>query len=74
MNDGVSVLEARNLVKTFLDVGRNVEVLRGVELDVARGDRLAIVGSSGSGKTTLLQLIGGLDRPRQARSVSSASR
>ena len=61
--DAVPVLEARSLVKTFRDVGRNVEVLRGVELTVMRGDRVAIVGTSGSGKTTLLQLIGGLDQP-----------
>jgi lipoprotein-releasing system ATP-binding protein len=61
--DASSVLEARNLVKTFSDVGRNVEVLRGVELNVVKGDRIAIIGSSGSGKTTLLQLIGGLDQP-----------
>jgi lipoprotein-releasing system ATP-binding protein len=58
-----SVLEARKLVKTFSDAGRNVEVLRGVDLAVAKGDRIAIIGSSGSGKTTLLQLIGGLDQP-----------
>jgi lipoprotein-releasing system ATP-binding protein len=58
-----SVLEARKLVKTFSDAGRNVEVLRGVDLNVAKGDRIAIIGSSGSGKTTLLQLIGGLDQP-----------
>jgi lipoprotein-releasing system ATP-binding protein len=57
------VLEALGLVKTFADVGRKIEVLRGVELRVARGDRLAIVGASGSGKTTLLQLLGGLDEP-----------
>jgi lipoprotein-releasing system ATP-binding protein len=57
------VLEAKALVKTFEDVGRKVEVLRGVELGVAKGDRLAIIGSSGSGKTTLLQLLGGLDEP-----------
>jgi lipoprotein-releasing system ATP-binding protein len=57
------VLEALGLVKTFADVGRKIEVLRGVELRVARADRLAIVGASGSGKTTLLQLLGGLDEP-----------
>ncbi len=57
------VLQASRLVKTFSDVGRNVEVLRGVELKVAKGDRIAIIGSSGSGKTTLLQLLGGLDEP-----------
>ncbi|HVS24254.1 MAG TPA: lipoprotein-releasing ABC transporter ATP-binding protein LolD [Gammaproteobacteria bacterium] len=57
------VLEAAGLVKTFADVGRKIEVLRGVELKVARADRVAIVGASGSGKTTLLQLLGGLDEP-----------
>jgi len=57
------VLQARGLTKTFEDVGRKVEVLRGVELTVAKGDRVAIVGTSGSGKTTLLQLLGGLDEP-----------
>ena len=41
------VLEAKSLVKTFEDVGRKVEVLRGVDLGVAKGDRVAIIGSSG---------------------------
>jgi lipoprotein-releasing system ATP-binding protein len=63
MNDREAMLEAIGLVKTFSDAGRNVEVLRGVELRVGKGDRLAIIGSSGSGKTTLLQLLGGLDEP-----------
>jgi lipoprotein-releasing system ATP-binding protein len=63
MSSAVSVLEARKLVKTYNDAGRSVEVLRGVELNVVKGDRIAIIGSSGSGKTTLLQLIGGLDQP-----------
>ena len=63
MNDREAVLEAISLVKTFSDAGRNVEVLRGVELRVGRGDRVAIIGASGSGKTTLLQLLGGLDEP-----------
>jgi lipoprotein-releasing system ATP-binding protein len=57
------VLQALGLVKTFEDVGRKIEVLRGIELVVARGDRVAIIGASGSGKTTLLQLLGGLDEP-----------
>ena len=57
------VLVADSLVKTFEDVGRKIEVLRGVSFAVAKGDRVAIVGSSGSGKTTLLQLLGGLDEP-----------
>ncbi len=63
MSESHAVLETTGLVKTFTDAGRNVEVLRGVELRVAKGDRLAIIGASGSGKTTLLQLLGGLDDP-----------
>jgi lipoprotein-releasing system ATP-binding protein len=58
-----AVLEALGLVKTFEDVGRKIEVLRGIQLVVAQGDRIAIIGASGSGKTTLLQLLGGLDEP-----------
>lgn len=40
-----------------------VEVLRGINMQVARGERLAVVGSSGAGKTTLMHILGGLDRP-----------
>jgi lipoprotein-releasing system ATP-binding protein len=58
-----AVVRAEALRKTFAEGGRTLDVLRGVELHVAPGDRLAIVGSSGSGKTTLLQLLGGLDDP-----------
>lgn len=57
------VLVARGLVKTFHEAGRTLEVLKGIDLSVAPGDRIAIVGASGSGKTTLLQLLGGLDEP-----------
>ncbi len=57
------VLRVVSLVKSFNDVGQRLEVLRGVDLDVSAGQRLAIIGTSGSGKSTLLQLLGGLDEP-----------
>jgi ABC-type lipoprotein export system ATPase subunit len=60
---GSSVVRARGLVKTYGEGRGAVRVLDGADLDVERGELVAVVGRSGSGKSTLLHLLGGLDRP-----------
>jgi putative ABC transport system ATP-binding protein len=59
---GPNVLSIRNLVKSYRSAGEQVVVLRGVDLDVAAGESVALTGESGSGKSTLLHLIAGLDQ------------
>jgi ABC-type lipoprotein export system ATPase subunit len=61
MND--ILLSARGLKKTYVMGNRSLEVLRGVDVDIAPGDFVALRGASGTGKSTLLHLIGGLDTP-----------
>jgi putative ABC transport system ATP-binding protein len=60
-----SIVSIKNVVKRYTRGKQKVEVLHGIDLEVAAGDFLALMGPSGSGKTTLLNLIGGLDRPDQ---------
>lgn len=66
----MSVLVARDLVKSFRGGdGGIVPVLNGVNLAVARGEMIAVVGASGAGKSTLLHVIGALDRPDRGEVV-----
>jgi putative ABC transport system ATP-binding protein len=55
------VLSVRNLTKTYRTAGEEIAVLRGVDFELAAGERVALTGESGSGKSTLLHLIAGLD-------------
>lgn len=73
-------LSAKNAGKTYMLGKRELEVLRGINLDIERGDFLALRGASGAGKSTLLHLLGALDFPdpgeiqSEGRSLKSLSR
>jgi putative ABC transport system ATP-binding protein len=57
------LVSVRDVKKTFTRGGERIEVLQGLNVEVGKGEFLALMGPSGSGKSTLLNLIGGLDRP-----------
>src|SRR5271168_1161972 len=57
------LISARSVDKSFHDAGREIVVLRGLDLEVAAGEEIAIIGQSGVGKSTLLHVIGSLERP-----------
>lgn len=67
MTENSTVVTCEQLEKTYSQGPQLVQVLKGVNLKVGRGERIAIVGSSGSGKTTLLNLLGGLDLPTSGK-------
>lgn len=58
-----NLLELRGLCKTYTRGSNQVEVLKGIDLDLSQGTTIALVGASGAGKSTLLHLLGALDRP-----------
>ncbi|MCX5820629.1 MAG: ABC transporter ATP-binding protein [Deltaproteobacteria bacterium] len=57
------MIQVNNLQKTFLKDGHRIEVLKGLDFEIARGESLAVVGVSGAGKSTLIHIIGTLDHP-----------
>ena len=61
------VVKTEDLKKTYFSGENAVHALRGVNLQIMRGESVAIIGSSGSGKSTLLHLIGGIDRPTEGK-------
>lgn len=63
MNNTDNLVSIRGVTKSYHRGKQPIEVLHGIDIDIARGDFLALMGPSGSGKTTLLNLIGGLDKP-----------
>jgi lipoprotein-releasing system ATP-binding protein len=58
-----NLLSVRNLHKSFVEGGEEIKVLRGLDLELKAGERLAVIGESGVGKSTLLHVLGTLDRP-----------
>ena len=63
MNSEISILELKNISRSFKQGNQKLDVLRGVNLEIAKGEVVALIGPSGSGKSTMLQIIGLLDQP-----------
>ncbi len=69
-----TLVSLRNLHKTYQRGPEKIDVLHGIDLDIDKGDFVALMGPSGSGKTTLLNLIGGLDSPTSGEVEVAAQR
>lgn len=72
MNTDSLILKVQDVHKSFsLGKGSSLEVLKGINLTIRRGEIIAIVGASGAGKSTLLHIMGGLDRPTKGTVISN---
>ncbi|MCD6187647.1 MAG: ABC transporter ATP-binding protein [Desulfuromusa sp.] len=67
MTNDSAMIEVSDLGKSFMTPGGTIEVLRGVNLKIYAGERVAVVGTSGAGKTTLMHILGGLDHPTSGK-------
>ena len=65
----MNILEAKGVKKVYGEGENKVNALRGIDLEVEKGEFVAIVGTSGSGKSTLLHMLGGLDRPTEGEVI-----
>jgi len=63
----MSIVSARGITRTFMQGSIEVKALRGIDLDIQKGEFTTLMGASGSGKTTLLHILGGLDQPTQGK-------
>lgn len=59
------ILECNSIFKNYEQAGNKIEVLKGINLNIEKGESVALVGQSGSGKSTLLSLLSGMDKPSQ---------
>jgi putative ABC transport system ATP-binding protein len=67
-SDGQPLIEVRNLVKAFKTPAGDLTVIKGMDVEVQRGEFVAIIGKSGSGKSTFINMLTGIDHPTRARS------
>lgn len=63
------MIKIENIVKTFHDGDKDIEILKDISIEIKSGERVAIVGASGSGKSTLLSIISGLDKPTSGKVI-----
>lgn len=66
-NDSNLVLECQEVTKEYVEANTRLKILTGINLQIKRGEQVAIMGRSGSGKTTLLQILGTLDTPTEGK-------